>query len=62
MSSKLDLTSVVKKQIEALEIGVDLKESGIVLSVGDGVCRVYGLDGAFAGEMVEFENGVKDYV
>ena len=59
MSSKLDLTSVVKKQIEALEIGVDLKESGIVLSVGDGVCRVYGLDGAFSGEMVEFENGVK---
>ena len=59
MSSKLDLTSVVKKQIEALEIGVDLQESGVVLSVGDGVCRVYGLDGAFSGELVEFANGVK---
>lgn len=40
-------------------IGAELAEVGQVLSVGDGVARIYGLDNVRAGEMVEFQNGVK---
>ncbi|UQY80493.1 ATP synthase subunit alpha [Candidatus Hepatincola sp. Av] len=59
MSAKNDdLTEVIRRQLETLEVGVDLLETGVVLSVGDGVSKVYGLDNAALGEMVEFENGV----
>ncbi|MFL1780324.1 ATP synthase subunit alpha [Candidatus Hepatincolaceae symbiont of Richtersius coronifer] len=54
-----ELTEIIKRQLEALEVGVDLQESGIVLSVGDGVCRVYGLEKASIGEVVEFQSGVQ---
>lgn len=60
MSAKNDdLTEVIRRQLETLEVGVDLLETGVVLSVGDGVSKVYGLDNAALGEMVEFENGVR---
>jgi F-type H+-transporting ATPase subunit alpha len=54
-----EISAILKDQIENFgeESGVD--EVGKVLSVGDGIARVYGLDNVQAGEMVEFPGGIK---
>ncbi len=54
-----EISSVLKKQIAGLGLKTEMNEVGQVLKVGDGVALVYGLDNVRAGEMVEFENGVK---
>ncbi|MDD3287651.1 MAG: F0F1 ATP synthase subunit alpha [Alphaproteobacteria bacterium] len=54
-----EISSILKQQIGQMGIGAELAEVGQVLSVGDGVARIYGLDNVRAGEMVEFQNGVK---
>jgi F-type H+-transporting ATPase subunit alpha len=59
MSDKINLTESVKKQLESLSFDIDLQESGVVLSVGSGVSRVFGLANIEMGEMVEFETGAK---
>jgi F-type H+-transporting ATPase subunit alpha len=53
-----EITSILKQQIEAFEVETNLDEVGTVLQVGDGIARVYGLENAFAMEMLEFEHGV----
>jgi F-type H+-transporting ATPase subunit alpha len=53
-----EITSVLKKQIEAFEKKVDLEEVGEVIQVGDGIARVYGLENVMSMELVEFPNGV----
>jgi F-type H+-transporting ATPase subunit alpha len=54
-----EITSILKSQIKNFGDTAEVTEVGQVLSVGDGIARVYGLDSVQAGEMVEFENGVK---
>jgi F-type H+-transporting ATPase subunit alpha len=54
-----EISSVLKQQIAGFGTAAEVAEVGQVLSVGDGVARVYGLDNVRAGEMVEFQNGVK---
>jgi len=54
-----EISSVLKKEIASFGAMAEIAEVGQVLSVGDGVARVYGLDNVRAGEMVEFQNGVK---
>jgi len=54
-----EISSVLKKEIADFGALAEVAEVGQVLSIGDGVARVYGLDDVRAGEMVEFENGVK---
>jgi F-type H+-transporting ATPase subunit alpha len=54
-----EISSVLKKEIANFGALAEVAEVGQVLSVGDGVARVYGLDNVRAGEMVEFQNGVK---
>ena len=54
-----EISSVIKDQISNFETKADVAEVGTVLSVGDGIARVYGLDQVQAGEMVEFPGGVK---
>jgi len=54
-----EISSILKQQIENFGAEADVAEVGTVLSVGDGVARVYGLDNVQAGEMVEFEDGTK---
>ncbi len=54
-----EISSVIKDQIANFETKADVAEVGTVLSVGDGIARVYGLDKVQAGEMVEFPGGVK---
>jgi F-type H+-transporting ATPase subunit alpha len=54
-----EISSVLKQQIAGFGAATEVAEVGQVLSTGDGVARVYGLDNVRAGEMVEFANGVK---
>jgi F-type H+-transporting ATPase subunit alpha len=54
-----EISSILKKQIKDFGKEAEVAEIGQVLSVGDGIARVYGLDNAQAGEMVEFPNGIR---
>ena len=54
-----EISDILKKQIADFGAQADVAEIGQVLSVGDGVARVYGLDNVQAGEMVEFPGGIK---
>jgi F-type H+-transporting ATPase subunit alpha len=54
-----EISEILKKQIAEFGAQADVAEIGQVLSVGDGVARVYGLDQVRAGEMVEFPGGIK---
>ncbi|HEU4394792.1 MAG TPA: F0F1 ATP synthase subunit alpha, partial [Planctomycetota bacterium] len=52
-----EITSVLKKEIQNYESAIEMAETGTILEVGDGIARIYGLEKAMAGEMLEFENG-----
>ncbi len=54
-----EISSILKEKIADFDLSSDMSEVGRVLSVGDGIARVYGLDKVQLNEMVEFENGVK---
>ena len=54
-----EVTKVIKEQIENFGSETEVSEVGQVLSVGDGISRIYGLDNVQAGEMVEFSDGIK---
>src|SRR5437763_2078606 len=54
-----EISAILKQQIANFGSEADVAEVGQVLSVGDGIARVYGLDTVQAGEMVEFPNGMK---
>jgi F-type H+-transporting ATPase subunit alpha len=53
-----EITEIIKKQIEGFEKSIDVKETGIVLSTGDGIARVHGLENVMAGELVELPGEV----
>jgi len=53
-----EISQIIKEQIKDYDKQVELSETGIVLSVGDGIARVYGLEKAMALELVEFPGGV----
>tara|TARA_Y100000590_G_scaffold283755_1_gene319237 strand:+ start:6773 stop:8308 length:1536 start_codon:yes stop_codon:yes gene_type:complete len=57
-----EISSVIKEQIKNFEAKADVAEVGTVLSVGDGIARIYGLDEVQSGEMVEFPGEVKGMV
>src|SRR6202050_5605137 len=54
-----EISAILKQQIANFGSEADVAEIGQVLSVGDGIARVYGLDKVQAGEMVEFPNGTR---
>ncbi|MBP2149428.1 F0F1 ATP synthase subunit alpha [Xanthobacter autotrophicus DSM 597] len=54
-----EISAILKEQIQGFGQEAEVSEVGQVLSVGDGIARVYGLDNVQAGEMVEFENGTR---
>jgi F-type H+/Na+-transporting ATPase subunit alpha len=54
-----EISAILKEQIKNFGQEAEVSEVGQVLSVGDGIARVYGLDNVQAGEMVEFANGVR---
>ena len=57
-----EISRIIREQIKDYGKKVTVAETGTVLSVGDGIARVYGLEGALAGELVEFKSGVKGLV
>src|SRR4051812_9878032 len=54
-----EISAILKDQIKNFGQEAEVSEVGQVLSVGDGIARVYGLDNVQSGEMVEFENGTR---
>ena len=54
-----EITKLLKEQIKNFGEKAEVSEIGKVLSVGDGIARIYGLDNVEAGEMVEFDDGSK---
>ncbi len=54
-----EISSIIKEKIAESGVDIDVSEVGRVLSVGDGIARIYGLEKVQANELVEFESGVK---
>lgn len=54
-----EISAILRQQLSNFNASADLEEVGTVLQVGDGIARVYGLNGVRSGELVEFESGVK---
>src|SRR3990167_11315952 len=52
-----EITSILKQEIKNHQVGVKMESMGIILSIGDGIARVYGLDDCMAGELLEFPGG-----
>jgi len=53
-----EISAIIKEKIKGFDKQADVKETGSVIQVGDGIAKVYGLDGAMAGEMLEFPGGL----
>ncbi|HBD9167237.1 F0F1 ATP synthase subunit alpha [Campylobacter jejuni subsp. jejuni] len=54
-----EISSIIKERIENFDLNLEIEETGKIISVADGLAKVYGLKNIMAGEMVEFENGDK---
>ncbi|MEA1896844.1 MAG: F0F1 ATP synthase subunit alpha [Bacteroidota bacterium] len=57
-----EVSEILRKQLDGLTIDIEMEEVGTVLTVGDGIARVYGLNNVQANELVEFSNGVEGLV
>jgi len=57
-----EISAIIKKQIEDFGREVEVSETGTIISVGDGIARIHGLDKAMAGELLEFPGGVMGMV
>ena len=53
-----EITDILKREIKEYDRQIDVAETGTVLSAGDGIARVYGLENVLAGELVEFPGGL----
>ena len=57
-----EITDILKREIKDYDREIDVAETGTVLSVGDGIARVFGLEQAMAGELIEFPGGLRGMV
>jgi F-type H+/Na+-transporting ATPase subunit alpha len=57
-----EITQILKNQLASFEKRLDVSETGTVVTVGDGVAKVFGLEKAMAGELVDFDHNVKGMV
>ena len=57
-----EITDILKREIKDYDREIDVAETGTVLNAGDGIARVYGLENALAGELVEFDGGLRGMV
>jgi F-type H+/Na+-transporting ATPase subunit alpha len=63
MAVKADeISRIIEQKISGFEREIDLQETGTVISIGDGIARIYGLENAMSGELVEFPNGTTGMV
>src|SRR6266404_2783834 len=53
-----EITEIIRQQLTGIGRGIDVAEVGTVVSVGDGIARVYGLDRVMAGELVQFSHNI----
>jgi F-type H+-transporting ATPase subunit alpha len=53
-----EISEIIRRQIEGYEKQVEISETGTVISVGDGIARIYGLEKAMSGELLEFPNNL----
>ena len=53
-----EISKIIRDQIGSYAVEVDVAEVGSIISIGDGIARVYGLERAMAGEMLAFTHGV----
>lgn len=53
-----EISSIIKQQIERYESAVEVVDVGTVIQVGDGIARIYGLENAMSGELLEFPGGI----
>src|SRR5215813_2157414 len=53
-----EISRVLREEIENYAQAIDVAESGSVISVGDGIARIYGLENVMAGELIEFKGGI----
>src|SRR3989304_2256967 len=53
-----EISEIIKRQLAGFEATVDVQEAGRVIEVGDGIARVYGLEQAMAGELLQFPGDV----
>ena len=57
-----EISQIIEKQIRDFDRKIDIKETGVVLSVGDGIARIYGLENAMAGELLDFPHDISGMV
>ncbi|MFQ5466305.1 MAG: F0F1 ATP synthase subunit alpha, partial [Thermodesulfobacteriota bacterium] len=57
-----EISQLIKSHIKGFEKEIDVQEVGTVISVGDGIARIYGLEKAMAGELIEFTGGITGMV
>jgi len=57
-----EVSEILRQQLEGIQTGVELQEVGTVLTVGDGIARIYGLLNVESNELIEFENGMEAIV
>jgi F-type H+/Na+-transporting ATPase subunit alpha len=53
-----EISDIIREQIRGYEKQLEVRETGVVLSAGDGIARIYGLDKVGAGELIEFPHGI----
>lgn len=54
-----EISKIIREQIDGYRAGIDVSETGTVVSVGDGIARIYGLERVMAGELLEFPHNVR---
>ena len=55
-----EISALIKQQIENFKPNFDVTETGVVTYIGDGIARAHGLENAMSGELLIFENGIRD--
>src|SRR6187399_1302139 len=53
-----EISKIIREQIGSFAVDVDVAEVGSIISIGDGICRVHGIENVMSGEMLEFPHGV----
>jgi F-type H+-transporting ATPase subunit alpha len=57
-----EISRIIEQKISGFEREIDLQETGIIISIGDGIARIYGLENAMAGELLEFPHSITGMV
>lgn len=57
-----EISRIIEQKISGFEKEVDLQETGVIISIGDGIARIYGLENAMAGELLELPHGITGMV